>query len=95
MICVAFPTIMDGLVLRWWASLDTYCDLDADRELVSASRNKVSVYASDVPDEIMEAADRAHELLAAGRDDEARAMATHRPMRFLSRELEPVTGGGG
>lgn len=93
-ICVAYPTIMDGLVLRWWADLDAYVDTDGDRELVSASRNRVSVYAAGVPQEILDAAERAYELLAADRRDEARAMATHRPVRFLSREIVPIVREG-
>ena len=88
-VCVAFPTIMDGLVLRWYRNLAGY---DANVELASASRDHVSVHGQigDLPPGVLDAANRALELLRADHRGQAAAMATHRPARFLSRELVPI-----
>lgn len=87
-VCVAFPTIMDGLVLRWYASPDAYVN---GAEMVSASRNGVRVltFLHEVPADVLTQAQEAHTLIARGRGDEAQAMATHRAM-LLSRELVPI-----
>lgn len=98
LICVPFPTIMDGLVLRWYADHTGFADR---AELASASRNKVSVYVpvDELPPGVLDAANEAYALLADGerRDEAQRRFATHRPARFLSDELVPIereAGGG-
>lgn len=89
-VCVAFPTIMDGLVLRWYASVDAYV---AGGELASASRNGVLVpiYLHEVPREVLAKAEEAYEILRDGGPRElAAAMATHRLKAFTGRELVPI-----
>lgn len=92
-VVTATHTIMDGLVLRWYASLAAaeY----GGRECLSASRNGVmihgNVYLHDLPDEWVEAARRAHELLRAGKDAEARKLATHEAKGFTG-DLVAISG---
>lgn len=84
-VIVAYPTVMDGLVLRWYADEDAYRRLEA----CSASRNRAYT-GPDCPAEWQRQAQAAHELLAAGREDEARAVATHRPTGLMSDHLERI-----
>lgn len=91
LVCVAFPTIMDGLVLRWYRSVDAY-ELGGEA-VASASRSGVMVsgYLHEVPAEVLAKAEEAFEILRDnGPRELAATMATHRPKRFLSRELVPM-----
>jgi hypothetical protein len=91
-VVVATPTIMDGVVLRWYHTADAW---KWQGEVCSASRNGVSIhceYLHEVPAGWLEDAQEAHRLMEAGRDDQAREMATHRPTRLLGGELEPIGG---
>lgn len=78
-IIIAYPTVMDGLVLRWYASEEA---ARASLAHLSASRNAVEVY---IEGELAEAArpeaERAYALLRTRTGmnlDEARQLATHR-----------------
>jgi hypothetical protein len=46
-ICVEFPTIMDGLVLRWYADQAGY---DLHREIANASRNCFVTFEGCTPE---------------------------------------------
>ncbi len=87
------PTIMDGLVVRWYRDLDAAQAGGAIASMASASRNGVLVhgYLHEVPERVLAEARRAHRLLSERRDadDEVRAMATHRPV-FGRDDLEPI-----
>lgn len=90
-VCIAYPTIMDGLVLRWYRSVDAY-ELNGEA-FCSASRAGVLIpgYLHQVPAEVLAKAEEAYEILRDGGPRElAAAMATHRPKRFMSRELVPI-----
>jgi hypothetical protein len=96
-ICVEFPTIMDGLVLRWYADQAGY---DLHREIANASRNCFVTFEGCTP-EIRKAADDAHSYLSVSyaahfvpRLDVSR-WVTHRAKHMLTRELEPVGAAGG
>ena len=84
-VVVATPTILSGLVVRWRAVVNG----DA---LLSASRARVMIHG-DVDlariEPWLDDARRAHEALRAGRDGEARALATHRYARLLG-ALVPI-----
>jgi hypothetical protein len=91
MIVTATPTIMDGLVIRWYASERAE---DRGSEVMSASRNGVRVYSflHEVPAAHMANAVRAYEYLRADRpgcEDFARSLATHRRSGMFG-PLEPV-----
>jgi hypothetical protein len=87
-------TMMDGLVLRWYRTVREAEELTAK---LSASRNGVmihgSVYLHDLPDEWLEEAQRAHELLKAAKRDAAMALATHRPRSLFGSKLVARDGG--
>jgi len=92
-ICIAYPTIMDGLVLRWW--LDEASYRNGDCEVASASRN-CCLLEPECTLEINKLADQAHSYLAVEyaarlhpRLDVSR-WVTH-TTRFLDRELMPVS----
>ncbi len=89
-VVIAFPTIMDGLVLRWYRSEKDATEGD---EFMSVSRNGCSIYcsASEVPPAAAADAANALELFRLGREDDVKAMATHRPTKFMGREIEPVS----
>lgn len=75
LVCVARPTIVDGLVLDW------YADPGASGEIVSASRNGVMVWTllHEVPAAVLAAANEAFEILRDGGPRElAAAMVTYR-----------------
>lgn len=59
MICIAYPTIMDGLVLRWYADAAAY---DAGQELANASRNSFVTFDGCSP-EVRALAVQAHSYL--------------------------------
>lgn len=92
-IVIAFPTIMDGLVLRWYRSED---DIEFFRdEFMSVSRNGCEIYcsASEVPRAAAALAANALELLRWGKDEDARKLATHRFTRFMGRDVELIEAG--
>ena len=59
MICLAFPTIMSGLVLRWYADESGY---QAGRELASAGR-EAAMIEPECPESICRLADAAHDYI--------------------------------
>lgn len=78
-------TVMSGKVVRWYKEGNTR----AGDELVSASRDGVLVrcFLHEAAD-VMDTANEAHRRLAAG--GEVADLATHRRVRLLGDELEPV-----
>jgi hypothetical protein len=96
-ICVEFPTIMSGLVLRWYADEVAY---ESRTELANSSRDYFWV-AEGCPPEVRKAADDAHSYLSVEyaahwhpKFDVSR-WVTHRTKHLLNRELEPVGAPGG
>lgn len=89
LIVIAYPTVMDGLCLRWYRSV---ADVDKHREFMSVSRNGCEIYcsASEVPPPAAALASRALELLQWGKVDEAEKLATHRFTRFMGRDIELI-----
>jgi hypothetical protein len=88
MIVIVTPTIMDGVVVRWYVS---EASAENGRERISVSRNGVMVngYLHEVPDDIFALANEIY--LTWKRDPNAwpdiQKAATHRRTR---RGLEPV-----
>jgi len=78
MICTVTPTIMDGLVVKWWRSVE-HAEYGSP-PLVSASRNGVMVdgYLHEVPDPVMHKAISAYMMLKRDEVAAVKAMATHR-----------------
>ena len=94
-ICIAYPTIMDGLVLRWYANESAW---KGGSELASASRNCFITF-DNCPADVARSADQAHSYLTVRyaaslhpRLDVSR-WVTH-TTRFLDRELTPVSPRG-
>ncbi len=89
LIVIAYATVMDGLVLRWYRDV---ADVDRHREFMSVSRNGCEIYcpASEVPQEAAVLAANALEHLRWGRVEEARQLATHQFTRFMGRDVELV-----
>jgi hypothetical protein len=89
-IVIVTPTIMDGQVIRWYATRDAAENGD---EMLSASRNgvRIKVYLDDVPEDVLGQAKAAYKELRSGGD--ASALATHR-MGLFSRVLTPVEAAG-
>ena len=85
------PTIMDGTVVRWYASL---ADAEAHRPTVSASRNCVLEHLEDVPADWRAAADAAHFAMRFNRHADMSSLATHTKTRFMG-PLAPVDVEGG
>lgn len=77
-VSIAFPTIMDGTVIRWYANLDA---AEHGDPVASASRNRVEVYRDDVHPRIRDAAEAAHRELAANRHADVRHYTTHEKTR--------------
>ena len=79
MIVIVTPTILNGPVVRWYASEET---AQYGNELVSASRNGVRIegYLHDVPDTVLARAQEAYRVLAARGDVDH--LATHRKQRY-------------
>jgi hypothetical protein len=79
-VVVATPTIMDGLVLRWYRNADV-AKYGSDSALLSAGRSGVMVnggsYLHDVPGAWLSDANRAVEMLQHGQRERARELATH------------------
>lgn len=89
-ITVATPTIMDGLVVRWYASEQAALQVEPH---VSASRNRVQIHIDgERAQSALPAAENAYRLLAAdynGNYDRVKAMATHHHP-FFGGALEPL-----
>lgn len=91
-ICVSFPTIQSGLVLRWYADEAAYAD---GRELANAGREEVRIFAG-CPDDVDFEARAAHKAIQAGYAASMQPKldvsnwVTHRSRGFLSNDLEPV-----
>ncbi|MFG1659055.1 hypothetical protein ACGFIY_21235 [Micromonospora chersina] len=88
MIVTVTPTIMDGTVVRWYSSEDA---VEYGREMCSASRNGVRVngYLTDVPADVLAAAQQAYEALRRDDRTDVGHLATHR-QRGLFGPYEPV-----
>lgn len=92
MICIAFPTIMSGLVLRWYADEDGY---RAGVEIASASREYFATFEA-CSDEVRKLADSAHSYLTVEYFADLRPQldvsrwVTHQTPRLFSRELRTV-----
>lgn len=89
------PTIQDGTVVRWYASLAA-AEHHHD-PIVSASRNgvRITTYLHLVPPAVLARANEAHEILRGGAPELVQDMATHR--RKLGGRLLPILredGGG-
>lgn len=78
-VVLSFPTIMDGLVLRWYRDV-AHAAYRAER--VSASRNGVRAtgYLHDIPANVLADAEAVHQALAAGSAD-VFSYVTHRRVR--------------
>lgn len=91
-VVVATPTIMGGLVLCWYRTLDVARYTDA--ALVSASRSGVMVngrsYLHDIPAGWITDACRGAEMIQHGQSDRAREMATHEPGSAFRGEIVEV-----
>lgn len=88
-VCIYFPTIMDGAVLRWYRTVEA---AEAGNEILSASRDGIRVrgYIDDVPEPVMALARHVHRLLAADAGAPVEHLATHRRKHLLGREVEPI-----
>lgn len=86
-IVIAYPTVMDGLCLRWYRDV---ADVDKHKEFMSVSRNGCEIYcsASEVPPADAAVAAKALSLLGYGEADKAAELATHRFTRFMGRDVE-------
>jgi hypothetical protein len=83
-------TIMDGTVVRWFASVDAATNM---RPALSASCHGVAVHAqylSDIPHGWVVEAFQAHRELAANPSADLRHLATHRHRGALNGPLEEV-----
>lgn len=78
-VSVAFPTIMDGTVVRWY-----HGSYERGKEICSASRNGVT-FTHGPP---LEVAQQVHELLRADPNADVSAFVTHR-VRFGHNHAEP------
>lgn len=79
MIVVAFPTIMDGLTLRWYRDVT---GAERGEERTSASRNgvRLNCYLHEISDVDLAAARLAYDRLRHGREsgrEEVLRMVTH------------------
>lgn len=93
MIAVAFPTIMDGLVVRWYLDEQAH---DDGIELASASRNAVLDFCDDP--ELRALAEDVHQRIRRhGHDADLSDVLTHKRGPLFSRDLIPLhpdsTGG--
>lgn len=92
-VVVATPTIMDGLVLRWYRNADV-AKYGSDSAVLSVSRGGVMVnggsYLHDIPVAWMSDAQRAHEMLQRGQRDQARELATHENGKLFSGEIVEI-----
>jgi hypothetical protein len=92
-IVIAFPTVMDGLVLRWYRDLTA---AEIGDESMSASRAgvKVNVFQHEIPEQQMNDASEAYATLSRGGDVEG--VVTHRFEGFAARrKVVPLGPKGG
>ena len=86
-VITADPTMGSGLVVRWRHSTE-------DRAILSASRDGVMIHGNTFLNAVLRRwifdAERAHEAIRAGREDDAKAMATHERERPFGGDLVPV-----
>lgn len=75
-VVTATPTIMDGTVVRWYASLDA---AEHGDELASASRNRVEYLRDDLPARLRDAVEAAHRELSGNRNADIRHYLTPAP----------------
>ena len=91
-VVVATPTIMDGLVLRWYRNTNLARYFDA--ALVSVSRSGVMLngnsYLHDIPAAWIADANRAWEMLQHGQRDRAREFVTHEHGKAFSGEIAEI-----
>lgn len=91
-VVVAVPTIMDGLILRWYRNADVA--RYSDSAVLSASRSGVMLnsgsFLHDIPPAWISDAQRAHEMLQHGQRDRAREMATHEHGRAFRGEIAEI-----
>jgi hypothetical protein len=91
-VVVATPTIMAGLVLRWYRDAGAAEYLDA--AVVSAGRSGVMLnggsYLHDIPAGWIADAQRAHEMLRHGQVDRARELATHEPVQAFRGDITEI-----
>jgi hypothetical protein len=92
-VVVATPTIMDGLVLRWYRNADV-AKYGSDSALLSAGRSGVMVnggsYLHDIPGAWLSDANRAVEMLQHGQRDRAMGFATHERGRAFNGEIVEI-----
>jgi hypothetical protein len=90
-VVIGYQTIQDGLVLRFYRDMAAATN---HRETLSAGRNGVlvhnSAYLHTIPQDVMAEAQGAFEALRQGRDDDARALCTHRKNGLLAGRIEPI-----
>lgn len=90
-VVIATPTVMDGLVLRWFRDEDAAA---YGSEVLSASRNGVMIhgdqYLHDLPEQWVSDAKHATEAIRAGHEAEARALVTHQ-RGYGIRSIVPVS----
>lgn len=73
-VSIAYPTVLDGTVVRWYASLDA---ADHHDPVATASRHGVEFLRDEVHPRIQDAARGAHRELAANPDADVRHYCTH------------------
>ena len=92
-VVVATPTVMGGLILRWFRTASAAQGGEA-LALATASKSGVTLngnsYLHDIPAAWIADAQRACEMLQHGQEDRAREMATHQHARVFSGELSEV-----
>src|SRR5580704_10481698 len=86
-VITADPTVCNGLVVRWRHST-------GDRAVLSASRDGVMIHGSTFLNAVLRRwifdAERASEAIRAGREADAKAMATHEYDRAFGGDLVPA-----
>lgn len=90
-IIIASPTIMNGLVLRWYANEEQAIRVEPH---VSASRNRVLIHCDcELSQDAVPEAEHAHQLLSAAYErnyERVKVMATHDHPMF-SDEIIAIT----
>ena len=89
-VCLVTPTVQDGTVVRWYASVDAAEHHDM---IASASRSKVEFYREQVPARVRDAAQAAHRELSGNHNAGMRHYATHEHSGAFGGRLVPVHGG--
>jgi hypothetical protein len=84
MIIIRFPTIMDGPVVRWYR---TMLDAELSREVISASRNRVTAHGEVTPD-LFNQAWEVHQRLKSDSQASTLDVVTHR--KSFTGAISPV-----